>query len=91
VRAKSSAPQSRNEELPKEYPDGTSLASVDTAVINSIDQRRERNDMKALKIRLTLLAVIAATTIVALLPGTAAAGGYVSDRMKKDAIVPVEW
>jgi hypothetical protein len=48
--------------------------------------------MKALKIRLTLLAVIVATTLVALLPGTASAGfvGW-SDRTKKIGIVPVQW
>jgi hypothetical protein len=48
--------------------------------------------MKALKIRLTLLATIAATTLVALLP--AAADATVkswSDRTKKAGIVPVEW
>ena len=45
--------------------------------------------MKALKIRLTLLAMIAATTLVALLPGTASAAW--SDRTKKTAIVPVAW
>ena len=47
--------------------------------------------MKALKIRLTLLAVMAATTLVALLPASAYAGGTVSDRMKKTSIVPVQW
>jgi hypothetical protein len=48
--------------------------------------------MKALKIRLTLLATIAATTLVALLPATAEASvkGW-SDRTKKTVIVPVEW
>jgi hypothetical protein len=48
--------------------------------------------MKTLKIRLTLLAVIAATTLVALVPGTAQAS-YVcwSDRTKKTGIVPVAW
>jgi hypothetical protein len=48
--------------------------------------------MKTLKIRLTLLAVIAATTLVALLPGTASAGyASWSDRTKKAGIVSVEW
>jgi hypothetical protein len=48
--------------------------------------------MKTLKIRLTLFAVIAATTLVALVPGTAQAGyASWSDRTKKTGIVPVGW
>jgi hypothetical protein len=47
--------------------------------------------MKALKIRLTLLATIAATTLVALLPATTHAATQVSDRATKTGIVPVQW
>ena len=47
--------------------------------------------MKALKIRLTLLATIAATTLVALLPATVHAANQVSDRATKAGIVPVQW
>jgi hypothetical protein len=46
--------------------------------------------MKTLKIRITLLATITATTLVALLPGMADAGSM-SDRTKKAGIVSVEW
>jgi hypothetical protein len=48
--------------------------------------------MKAFKIRVTLLAVMAATTLVALLPGVASATLVrPSDRAKKAGIVPVAW
>jgi hypothetical protein len=48
--------------------------------------------MKAFKIRITLLAMIAATTLVALLPGIASATIVrPSDRAKKAGIVPVAW
>jgi hypothetical protein len=47
--------------------------------------------MKTLKIRLTLLAVIAATTLIALVPGTAEAAMHWSDRTKKAGIMAVAW
>jgi hypothetical protein len=82
----------RNEELPKGSPDGTPGGRSETPVIGQATAAQKRSiEMKALKIRLTLLAVIAATTLVALLPGHAAALGYVSDRTKKAGIVPVAW
>jgi hypothetical protein len=83
----------RNEEPAKGSPDAGQGGGHDTAVIGQGSTPQERSiEMKTLKIRLTLLAVIAATTLVALLPGTAQAS-YVcwSDRTKKAGIVPVVW